>query len=54
MKKELFEELIESVRQGGRILRGERKASRTFRLPEPDVRKIRQAYGLSQQKFAAR
>ena len=53
MKKELFEELMESVRQGGKILRGKRKASRTFRLPEPDVRKIRQAYGLSQQKFAA-
>jgi putative transcriptional regulator len=53
MKKELFQELMESVRQGGRILRGERKPSRAIRLAEPDVRKIRRAYGLSQQKFAA-
>jgi putative transcriptional regulator len=53
MKKELFDELLESVRQGGAILRGERKATRTFRFLEPNVRKIRQRYGLSQQKFAA-
>lgn len=53
MKKELFEELIESVRQGGAILRGERKASRVLRFKEPNVQKIRKQYGLSQQKFAA-
>lgn len=53
MKKELFDELLESVRQGGGILRGERKASRSYRFPEPNVRKIRKQYGLSQQKFAA-
>ena len=53
MKKELFDELLESVRQGGAILRGERKASRNYRFPELNVRKIRKQYGLSQQKFAA-
>jgi putative transcriptional regulator len=53
MKKKLFEELMQSVKQGGSILRGERKASRSFRFPEPNVRKIRHKYGLSQQKFAA-
>ncbi len=53
MKKELFNELLESVRQGGAILRGERKTSRNYRFPEPNVRKIRKQYGLSQQKFAA-
>lgn len=53
MKKELFEELLESVRQGGAILRGDRKPSRSFRFPEPNVQKIRKKYGLSQQKFAA-
>lgn len=53
MKKELFEELLRSVRQGGAILRRERKASRSFNLPEPNVRKIRKKYGLSQEKFAA-
>ena len=52
MKKELFEELLKSVRQGGAVLRGERKPSRSFQFPEPNVRKIREKYRLSQQKFA--
>lgn len=53
MKKELFEELLESVRQGGAILRGERKPSRVFEFSEPDVRAVRAHYGLSQEKFAS-
>jgi len=53
MKKELFEELLESVRQGGTILRGERKPSRVFEFSEPDVRAVRAHYGLSQEKFAS-
>lgn len=53
MKKELFDELLASVREGGAILRGAHRASRTTRLAEPDVRLLRQQYGLSQAKFAA-
>jgi len=53
MKKELFEELLESVREGSAILRGERKPSRAFRIDEPDVKAVREQYGLSQAKFAA-
>ncbi len=53
MKKELFDELLASVREGGAILRGEKPASREFHLDEPDVRRLRQRYGLSQPKFAA-
>jgi putative transcriptional regulator len=53
VKKELFEELLESVREGGAILRGERKPSRAFRIEEPDVKALREQYGLSQAKFAA-
>ena len=53
MKEELFAELLDSVRQGGRILRGELKPSRAFRFEDPDVRKLRERYGLSQSKFAA-
>ncbi len=53
MKKELFEELLESVREGGAILRGERKPARAFRVDEPDVKAVRERYGLSQAKFAA-
>lgn len=53
MKEELFEELRESVREGGAILRGRRKPSRSFELSEPDVRTVRKEYRLSQPKFAA-
>lgn|SRR6185295_14698048 len=37
MKKELFDELLESVREGGAILRDERKPSRTYRFDNPDI-----------------
>lgn len=53
MKKELFDELLESVREGGEILRGRRAPSRSFLFEEPDVRSLREKHGLSQQKFAA-
>ena len=53
MKKELFQELFESVRQGGAIMRGTMKPSRTIEFPESEVRKIREQYGLSQDKFAS-
>jgi len=53
MNDELFNELLASVREGGAILRGERKAAREFRFEEPDVAAIREEYGLSQAKFAA-
>jgi putative transcriptional regulator len=52
MKKDLFDELLESVRQGGAVLRGEMPPSRAFKFPEPNVRLIREQYGLSQEKFA--
>ena len=52
MKSELFDELLESVHKGGEILRGERKPSRVFEFPEPDVRAIRDQYGLTQEQFA--
>jgi putative transcriptional regulator len=53
MKEKLFTELLESVREGGAILRGRMKPSRVFRFEEPDVRAVREGYGLSQSKFAA-
>ena len=53
MKKELFEELFESVKQGGAIMKGVMKPSRTIEFPESEVRKIREHYGLSQDKFAS-
>lgn len=53
MDDELFEELLESVREGGAILRGEKRPSRRFELPAPDVRQIRAGFDLSQSEFAA-
>ena len=53
MKKELFDELLGSVREGAEILNGRRKPSRAFRFEDPDIRSLREKYGLSQTKFAA-
>lgn len=53
MKEELFKELVTSVREGGKILRGKAKPSRTFVIETPNVGKIRASYKLSQNEFAA-
>ena len=52
MKEELFNELMESVREGGSILRAEKSPSRSFSLEKPNVQKIRASYHLSQSEFA--
>ena len=52
MKDELFQELLESVRQGGAILRGEAEPSRGVEIEAPDVAAIRSSYGLSQEQFS--
>jgi putative transcriptional regulator len=52
MKDELFNELLESVREGGSILRGEKSPARTFSMEKPDVQEIRANYHLSQSEFA--
>lgn len=52
MKKKLFDQLLESVREGAAVLHGKRAPSRSFRLEEPDVKALRERYGLSQAKFA--
>ena len=53
MKDELFNELVSSVREGGKILRGKASPSRKFIVEVPDVKKIRSDYQLSQNEFAA-
>jgi putative transcriptional regulator len=52
MKKETFNELLESVQQGGKIVHGKSKPSRIFRIDDPNVPEIRKHIGLSQEKFA--
>lgn len=52
MKEELFDELVSSLREGGRILRGKQTPARAYKLDAPDIRKIRAGYKLSQKDFA--
>jgi putative transcriptional regulator len=53
MNDELFQELEASVREGGAILRGDAKPSRSFVAGTPDVKRIRDNYRLTQAEFAA-
>lgn len=59
MRKDLFEQLVESVKQMKEIERGVRKPSRVVRREEllvgstPDAAALRLTFGLSQTKFAA-
>lgn len=52
MKKEAFEELLDSVREAGEILRGETKPSREFSFTPADVQAIRKRLKKSQDEFA--
>ncbi|HTA29220.1 MAG TPA: NadS family protein [Candidatus Cybelea sp.] len=54
MRKELFEELLESVKQAAAIERGAMKPSRVFVVGKRnEVTNVRAKLGLSQNKFAA-
>lgn len=52
MKDELFKELVKSIKEGGKILKGKKKPSREFSFENPDPKIIREQLGLSQIKFA--
>jgi putative transcriptional regulator len=52
MKEKDFEELVDSVREAGRILRGEARPSREFTFSAQDVQAIRKKLRKSQDEFA--
>jgi putative transcriptional regulator len=52
MKKELFAELTESLRQAGSIRKGALKPSRIFNHRPLDVRRLRNRLHFSQSQFA--
>ena len=52
MKAKMFDELLGSIREGGAILRGRKKASRRFVFEAAGVRAIRERTSLSQSEFA--
>jgi len=53
MRDELFDELKESVRECGAILRGEAEPSRSSVVNALDIKNIRAGYKISQSEFAA-
>jgi len=52
MKKELFNELVESLGEAGEIRQGKTKPSRTFRYRPIDIKRIRNRLDVSQTQFA--
>jgi putative transcriptional regulator len=52
MKKEQFDELVESVHEGSKILNNESKPSRRFEIKSNDIKIIRLKNNLSQDSFA--
>jgi len=52
VKKEMFEQLVASVKQAGEIHRGEARASRTFIFQPEEIRRIREKLHKSQSEFA--
>jgi len=52
MKKEMFDELLSSVREGGAILRGQKKPAGRIVIGSSGVRSIRERTSLSQSQFA--
>jgi putative transcriptional regulator len=53
MKKALFDELLASVQEAQQIVRGERRASREFKVDAVTVKELRERTHLSQPQFAA-
>lgn len=52
MKDEMFNELLESVKEMDQISKGKKDASRRFTFKGPEVKEIREKTGLSQTHFA--
>jgi putative transcriptional regulator len=52
MKKQMFEQLLGSVREAGAILRGRKKPARRTVIQASGVRVIRERTSLSQSEFA--
>jgi putative transcriptional regulator len=52
MKKKLFDDLVESIREAGKIHRGEMSPSRKFVFAPMDIKAIRKRLSKSQDEFA--
>jgi putative transcriptional regulator len=52
MKDELFNELLDSIKEGAEITKNLKRPSRSFSFKNINVPAIRKKYGLPQSKFA--
>jgi len=52
MKNDLFNELIESIEEAGKIKKGSVKPSRVFKYSPVDIKRIRGRLDVSQAQFA--
>ncbi len=52
MSSQLFNDLSKSIKEAGRIRRGETKPSRVFKYDAIDIRKLRESVDVSQSQFA--
>lgn len=52
MDKELFDDLVNSLKEAKAISNGKSSASRRFDISNPDVKLVREQVGLSQTEFA--
>jgi len=53
MDENLFNSLVESIKEAGAIRRGEKQASRTFLFTDTDIKELRKELSFSQAEFAA-
>ena len=53
MEDELFNDLVQSVKEMKAIEQGKLQAARTTVIPVPDAKAVREGLGLSQAEFAA-
>ncbi len=52
MKKKLFDELVESIEEAGKIRKGLVKPSRLFRYRPVDIKRLRKRLHVSQAQFS--
>lgn len=52
MKNEMFDDLVESITEAGKIKKGKAKPSRTFEYAPVDIKRIRSKLDVSQAQFA--
>jgi putative transcriptional regulator len=52
MDKQLFDDLVQSLKEAKAIAAGKAKASRRFKVESTDVKAIREGVGLTQDEFA--